>query len=152
MRNLYEDTIVGELTLEMLLDHEALAREKTILRKAFSAMLNRSATGNDPNYASMVLETSKIILNDMGLGSESVKCLILKNVADSGDLAPDLFDQEFGQGVRLLIEGIRKLERIDTKKYITNKENLIGLIVTLSDDIRVPLIRLGMRLYDMRHL
>ena len=152
MRNLYEDNIVGELTLEMLLDNEALAREKTILRKAFSAMLNRSATGNDPNYASMVLETSKIILNDMGLGSESVKCLILKNVADSGDLSPDLFDQEFGQGVRLLIEGIRKLERIDTKKYITNKENLIGLIVTLSDDIRVPLIRLGMRLYDMRHL
>ncbi|MCX6278066.1 MAG: TGS domain-containing protein [Bacteroidetes bacterium] len=152
MRNLYEDNIVDELTLEALLEYEPLVREKTILRKAFSAMLNVSAKDHDPNYASMVLETAKIIMNDMGLGSESVKCLILKNVADSEVIAPDFFDQDFGQSVRLLIEGIRKLERIDTRKYSENQENLIGLIVTLSDDIRVPLIRLGMRLYDMRHL
>ncbi|MEI6436163.1 MAG: TGS domain-containing protein [Bacteroidota bacterium] len=152
MRNLYEDIITDELTLEALLEYEPLVREKTILRKAFSTMLNVSAKDHDPNYASMVLETARIILNDMGLGSESVKCLILKNVADSGVIAPDFFDQEFGQSVRLLIEGIRKLERIDTRKYSANQENLIGLIVTLSEDIRVPLIRLGMRLYDMRHL
>lgn len=152
MRNIYDGNIVGEITLEELLEHEALSKDKTILRRAFSSMLNRSAGDYDPRYASMVLETSRIILNDMGLGPESVKCLVLKNVADSGDIPPDVFDLEYGQSVRNLIEGIRKLERIDTKKYVTNKENLIGLIVTLSDDVRVPLIRLGMRLYDMRHL
>jgi GTP pyrophosphokinase len=152
MGNLYNGAITEELTLDSLLGHDALAREKTLLRRAFSAMLHRSSRDHEPNYASMVLETSMIILNDMGLGSESVKCLMLKNVVDGLDISVENFDLEFGQSIRLLIEGIRKLERIDTKKYISNKENLIGLIVTLSDDIRVPLIRLGMRLYDMRHL
>jgi GTP pyrophosphokinase len=100
----------------------------------------------------MVLETARIILEDMNLGADSVKCLILKNVADKGILSPETIELEYGKPVRALIDGIHKLERIDTKKYSTNKENFIGLLLTLSDDIRVLLIRLGMRLYDMRHL
>jgi len=100
----------------------------------------------------MVLETAKIILDDMNLGFESVLCCILKIVADKGMLSPEAIEQEFGKPVMTLIEGIHKLEQLDTKKYDTNKENFIGLLVTLSDDIRVLLIRLAMRLNDMRHL
>ena len=152
MGNNYSVLDSGELTFERLLEHDALGREKTVLRKAFSAMLHQPAADNPGDYASMVIETAFLVLNDMGLGSESVKCLILKNVLDGNEVSAENFDLEYGKPVRLLIEGIRKLERIETKNYLTNKENLIGLIVTLSDDIRVPLIRLGMRLYDMRHL
>ena len=140
------------MTLEKLLEYEQLNGERTTLRKAFAAMLNQSANDVDAGYVAMVLETAGIILEDMNLGPESVKCLMLKNLADKGALSPENIESEYGRPVRGLIEGIHKLERLDTKKYSTNAENFIGLLLTLSDDIRVLLIRLGMRLYDMRHL
>ncbi len=142
----------SELTLETLLEYEELQGDKTTLRKAFAVMLNQSARDQDDGYVGMVLETAQIIVDEMGLGRESVKCVMLKNVADKGILSPEAIEADYGKSVNGLIEGIHKLERIDTTKYDTNKENFIGLLVTLSDDIRVLLIRLGMRLYDMRHL
>jgi GTP pyrophosphokinase len=150
--NTFTEKAFEEMTLEKLLEYEQLKGEKTTLRKAFFAMLNQSERDEDSTYAGMVLETAYIILEEMGLGQASVKCLILKNLADKGVLSPEKIESEYGKPVRGLIEGIHKLERLDTKKYSTNTENFIGLLLTLSDDIRVLLIRLGMRLYDMRHL
>ncbi|MCX6269322.1 MAG: HD domain-containing protein, partial [Bacteroidetes bacterium] len=150
--NIYTDRVSQELTLEQLLEYEQLKGERTTLRKAFAAMLNQSERDEDSRYAQMVLETAAIILDEMNLGPESVKCLIIKNLADKGVLSPEKIESEYGMPVRALVEGINKLERLDTKKYSTNTENFIGLLLTLSDDIRVLLIRLGMRLYDMRHL
>ena len=152
MEKNYTDIAVQDMTLEKLLDFEQLNGERTTLRKAFAAMLNQSERDEDTGYARMVLETAGIILEEMGLGAASVKCLILKNLADSGVLSPEKIEGDYGIVVRGLIEGIHKIERLDTKKYSTNAENFIGLLLTLSDDIRVLLIRLGMRLYDMRHL
>ena len=150
--NTFTDNAFEELTLEKLLENEELRSEKTLLRKAFAAMLHQSARDGDSGYAQMVLETARIILEDMNLGAGSVKCLMLKNVADKGMLSPEIIESEYGKPVRGLIEGIHKLERLDTTKYSTNTENFIGLLLTLSEDIRVLLIRLGMRLYDIRHL
>ncbi len=152
MTNTLTPDKLTELTLEKLLEYEELNGEKTTLRKAFAMMLNQSERDQDSGYAAMVLETAQIILEEMGLGPESVKCVMLKNVADKGALSPEKIEADYGKTVVGLIEGIHKLERLDTKKYDTNKENFIGLLLTLSDDIRVLLIRLGMRLYDMRHL
>lgn len=140
------------LTFEDLLDRWDAGRSKSMLRKAFGLMLNISPTDQERDHTQMVLETAHIMLDEMNLGLESVLCCILKNVADKGILSPDSMDQEFGKPVRALIEGIHKLERLDTSKYNTNRENFIGLLVTLYDDIRVLLIRLAMRLYDIRHL
>lgn len=150
--NTFTNNTFADLTFEKLLDYEQLNGERTMLRKAFSAMLNQSDRDEDSGYAQMVLETAVIILEDMNLGPESVKCLMLKNLADKGILPPEKIEAEYGAPVRGLIEGIHKFERLDTKKYSTNAENFIGLLLTLSDDIRILLIRLGMRLYDMRHL
>jgi len=152
MKNTSTTEEYPEVTLEQLLGYEELQGERTTLRKAFAVMLNQSERDQDPGYAGMVLETSQIIIEEMGLGRESVKCVMLKNIVDKGILTPEQIEADYGKQVLALIAGIHKLERIDTKKYDTNKENFIGLLVTLSDDIRVLLIRLGMRLYDMRHL
>ncbi|MEI6681349.1 MAG: HD domain-containing protein [Bacteroidota bacterium] len=152
MRNTGTIEEYPEVTLEQLLEYEELQGVRTTLRKAFAVMLNQSERDQEPGYAGMVLETSQIILEEMGLGRESVKCVMLKNVVDKGVLTPEQIEADYGKQVLALIGGIHKLERIDTTKYDTNKENFIGLMVTLSDDIRVLLIRLGMRLYDMRHL
>jgi GTP pyrophosphokinase len=150
--NTITENVSDEFTVENLLDYDELRKEKTILRKAFSMMLNHSDPIPGNSYAQMVLDTARIILEDLNLGTESVKCLMLKNLADNGMLSPGTIETEFGKPVRELIEGIHKIERVDTKNYNTNRENFIGLLLTLSPDIRVLLIRLGMRLYDMRHL
>lgn len=140
------------LIFEDLLERWDSGSTKSLLRRAFGLMLNISSTDQEPGHAQMVLETTRIILDEMNLGLESVLCCILKNVAEKGMLSPDAIDQEFGKPVKSLMEGIQKLEQLDTSKYNTNRENFIGLLVTLSDDVRVLLIRLAMRLYDIRHL
>jgi len=142
----------GTLTFENLLEHWDLSGSKYLLRKSFGLMLNTSATDQEQGHAPMVLETIQIILEEMNLGLKPVLCCILKNVADKGIFSHDDIEHEFGKTVRTFIEGINKLENLDTSKYNTNQENFIGLLVTLFDDIRVLLIRLAMRLYDLRHL
>jgi len=142
----------GILTFDSLLGHWEQSEAKYFLRKAFGLMLNTSSKSEEPEYAQMVLETLGIILFEMNLGLESVLCCILKNVADGGKLATDAIENEFGKPVSCLIDGIHKLEKLDTSKFLTNKENLIGLLITLNEDIRVLLIRLAMRLYDIRHV
>jgi GTP diphosphokinase / guanosine-3',5'-bis(diphosphate) 3'-diphosphatase len=142
----------GKMTFEDLLGYWDQGGSKYLLRKAFGLMLNLATAGHETGHAEMVLETVQIVLQDLKLGFESVLCCILKNVADQGVLSPEVLELEFGKPVMTLIEGIHKLEQLDTTKYNSNKENFIGLLVTLSDDIRVLLIRLAMRLYDMRHL
>jgi GTP pyrophosphokinase len=152
MGNMYAADMGPVISLDELLVHESLLKHRSSLRRAFALMLHAPAEADGQDYANMVIETSMTVAADMGLGADAVKCVILKNVYESGKLKAADFDQDFGQPARLLIEGILKLEQLDTTKYYTNKENFIGLILTLSDDIRVPLIRLAMRLYDMRHL
>jgi guanosine-3',5'-bis(diphosphate) 3'-pyrophosphohydrolase len=150
--NTFTNNVFEDLTLEKLLEYEQLNGERTNIRKAFALLLNQSSKDQESGYIQMVLETARIILEDLNLGPDSVKCLMLKSLADKDALSNELIEADYGKPVRGLIEGIRKLERLDTKKYSTNKENFIGLLLTLSDDIRVLLIRMGMRLYDMRHL
>ena len=152
MGNGFTNEYNGKLTFEDLLAYWDQSGSKYLLRKAFGLMLNTSVDGRESGNVDMVLETVQIILNDLKLGFESVMCCILKNVADQNVLSHEIIEKEFGKPVMTLIEGIRKLEQVDTTKYNSNKENYIGLLVTLSDDIRVLLIRLAMRLYDVRHL
>ena len=140
------------LTFENLLEYWEPGGTKYLLRKAFGLMLNTSAHDPEQGHAQMVLETVQIIIEDLNLGLESVLCCILKNVDDKGTISRDAIEHEFGKSVRSLLEGVHKLERLDTSKHTTNRENFIGLLFTLHDDIRVLLIRLAMRLYDMRHL
>ncbi len=139
-------------SIDILLDHPGLSGSKYLVRRAFGLMLNLANSEGEAGYADMVVETSRIVLDEMRLGVESVLCCILKNVTDKGTVSKEVIVEEYGLSVWTLISGIRKLERIDTTKYNTNRENFIGLITTLSDDIRVLLIRLAMRLYDMRHI
>ncbi|HPT10064.1 MAG TPA: HD domain-containing protein [Bacteroidales bacterium] len=150
--NALHSPVTDEFNLEDLLAYDELSRDRTILRSAFSLMLNHHQPTDGENYAQMVLDTARILLEDLKLGAEPVLCLMLKNLADKGILSHQAITEQFGAGVLELIEGIHKLERIDTKKYNTNRENFIGLLLTLCPDIRVLLIRLGMRLYDVRHL
>ena len=76
----------GTLTPDALLELEALKRERTLLRKAFASMLHLSEKESDPGHPAMVLETAYILLDEMGLGAEPVKCLMLKNLVDKKKL------------------------------------------------------------------
>jgi len=97
------------------------------------------------------LEVSRILITELNLSAEAVLAVLLK------DLVPPLLPEEnvvkdFGKPVFELISGLQKIDRMDTVKYTAHAENFIKLLLTLSDDIRVMLISLGQRLYDMRHI
>jgi GTP pyrophosphokinase len=97
-------------------------------------------------------EKAAILNNDLGLDSEPALALVLKELENLNLITEQQIREEYGIAGWELIAGLRKIERLDVKKYAANAENFIKLLLTLSDDIRVILVRLGMQLYDMRHL
>ena len=67
-------------------------------------------------------------------------------------LTPETVTREYGAGVMEMITGMQKIDRLDTSKHLSNSENFIKLLLTLSGDIRVILVQLAFRLYDTRNL
>ncbi|MDD4604502.1 MAG: TGS domain-containing protein [Bacteroidales bacterium] len=146
------DNMHQVINLETLLKFEGLKGEEDNIKKAYHQLISHTITEADQIHLKMVMETALILLEDLNLGPQSVQSVMLKNLCDQGVYTYDSIEAEYSQPVRQLIEGINKLEHLDTKKYRTNTENFIRLFLTLSPDIRIILIRLGMRIYDIRHL
>jgi GTP pyrophosphokinase len=77
---------------------------------------------------------------------------MLKELLDKGKLSPEQIAGEFKPEVAELLSGLQKIDRFDTRKTQSNIENFIKLLLTSSDDVRVILIRIAQRLYDLRHI
>jgi GTP pyrophosphokinase len=98
------------------------------------------------------LGVARIVAGEIGLGAASIiTALLFDFYLDESlgrtdlenDLDPDIFE---------IIEGVAKISRIDTQKSNDQGENLRNLLLTLSSDIRVILVKLADRLYYMRNL
>jgi len=92
------------------------------------------------------------VMCEMDLDRESGTAIILKDLFDRGKVSREQIILDFGKAVWEIISGLQKIEKIDTRKSSANVENFIKLLLTLSDDFRVFLIRLGQRYFEMRHL
>ncbi|GAB4313089.1 MAG: RelA/SpoT family protein [Bacteroidales bacterium] len=124
------------------------------LRAAFNLVLeqNRSQwdrTGED--YPFHGIEVAGIALRNVNLGMTSVIAALLHNILSTTNLTADDIEQQFGREVRIIVEGYHRLSQINTSKISLNSDNFRRLYLALVEDIRVILIKLAHRLYDMRH-
>ncbi len=99
------------------------------------------------------LEVAKILV-DLGMDLESVAAGIMHDVVEDTDTTLDDIREQFGDGVAELVDGVTKLTKI---KYTTDKieiqaENLRKMLLAMSKDIRVVIIKLADRLHNMRTL
>jgi GTP pyrophosphokinase len=101
-------------------------------------------------YYSHPLEVAEIIA-EMRLDTDSIVTAILHDTIEDTDLTLEEIEQNFGKDVAKLVDGVTKLTKIKFHEdNVRQAENFRKLLIALSDDIRVLLIKLADRLHNMR--
>ncbi len=91
------------------------------------------------------------ILLDLGLDTECLTAAILHDVVEDTDIPLERITHEFGEEVALLVDGVTKLGRIAFSSMEEEQaENLRKMLLAMSKDVRVMLIKLCDRLHNMR--
>ncbi len=110
----------------------------------------RRASG-DP-YFSHPLEVAAI-LTDMHLDEATIAVALLHDTIEDTTATRAEIDELFGPDIGKLVEGLTKLKRLDlVSKKAHQAENLRKLLLAISDDVRVLLVKLADRLHNMRTL
>jgi len=129
--------------------------ENKQLKKAFIFLLEthkdlRRETG-EPYFIHSV-EVAKIVGAEMGLVIQSIISALLQDILKDTEVKPIAIEKMFGKSVRQMLELLTKISRLRTDRISLHAENFITLLLTITDDVRVILIRLADRLHYMRHL
>ncbi|WP_127523819.1 bifunctional (p)ppGpp synthetase/guanosine-3',5'-bis(diphosphate) 3'-pyrophosphohydrolase [Mesorhizobium sp. Z1-4] len=110
----------------------------------------RRASG-DP-YFSHPLEVAAI-LTDMHADEATIAVALLHDTIEDTTATRQEIDELFGPDMGRLVEGLTKLKKIDlVSKKAEQAENLRKLLLAISDDVRVLLVKLADRLHNMRTL
>ncbi|HTX87379.1 MAG TPA: RelA/SpoT family protein, partial [Bacteroidales bacterium] len=130
--------------------------DKKRVRKAFSVAVEahkdmRRKSGEPYIYHPLGVAT--IAAGEIGLGTTSVICALLHDVVEDTEFTLEDIRGLFGDKVASIIDGLTKIKGIfDQKTASIQAENFKKILLTLSDDVRVILIKLADRLHNMRTL
>lgn len=135
---------------------ETVLKDKKLIRKAFNvaqdAHKNTRRKNGDP-YLYHPLEVARIAAEEIGLGTTGVVCALLHDVVEDSDYTLEDIEQHFGTQVKYIIDGLTKIEEIpEVVSPSMQAENFRKVILSLSEDVRVILIKLADRLHNMRTL
>ena len=91
------------------------------------------------------------ILVEMGMDSESIAAALMHDVAEDTAVTIEEIRQKFGAEVALLVDGVTKLTQIKFSNVEDRQaENLRKMLLAMSQDVRVMIIKLCDRLHNMR--
>ena len=94
-----------------------------------------------------------LILTEIEMDSASICAALLHDVIEDTSFDYKNLEQEFGEEIAMLVEGVTKLSRINFKtREEAQAENLRKMFLAMANDIRVVLIKLADRLHNMRTL
>lgn len=129
--------------------------DKELIRKAFDVALEahkgmRRKSGEP--YIFHPLEVAKIAKEDIGVGPIGIACALLHDVVEDTDITLQDIEQLFGKHVAKIIDGLTKISKLFHQNTNLQAENFKKLLLTLSQDVRVILIKLADRLHNMRTL
>jgi GTP pyrophosphokinase len=147
----------------MMRQYELVERVLKYDPNADEALLNRAyvyamkAHGNQKRasgdlYFSHPLEVAAI-LTDLKLDDATIATALLHDVIEDTDVTRGEIDQLFGKEIGALVDGLTKIKKLDlVTKKAEQAENFRKLLVAISSDIRVLLVKLADRLHNMRTL
>ena len=98
------------------------------------------------------IAVSKIVVSEIGLGTKSIVAALLHDVVEDTEFTLEEIEINFGEGIAQIIDGLTKISGVFDKKSTIQVENFRKLLLTLSEDVRVILIKLADRLDNMRTL
>ncbi len=98
------------------------------------------------------IEAAKI-LADMHLDKTSIIAALLHDVVEDTDTTLEEIEEKFGKQVALIVNGVTKIGQYHfSSKEIAKAENFRKMIISMSDDIRVLIVKLADRLHNIRTL
>ena len=125
------------------------------IRKAFvyasAAHSGIKRKSGDP-YILHPLAVARIVSKEMGLDSVSIIGALLHDVVEDTEFTVKDIEKEFGKKIAKIIDGLTKIAEVFDQNVSLQQENFRKMLLTLSDDIRVILIKIADRLHNMRTL
>jgi len=129
--------------------NEALLNKAYVYAMQKHGMQKRAS--GDP-YISHPLEVAGI-LTEMHLDESTIAVALLHDTIEDTTATRDEIDRLFGEDIGRLVEGLTKIKKLDlVSKKAKQAENLRKLLLAISDDVRVLLVKLADRLHNMRTL
>ena len=118
---------------------------------AFEAHKDMRRKSGEP-YIHHPLAVAKIVAEEVGLGVTSVICALLHDVVEDSEITLEEIKKDFGEKVSTIVDGLTKISKLSSGSDSIQAENYRKILLTLSDDIRVILIKIADRLHNMRTL
>ena len=98
------------------------------------------------------IAVARICAEEIGLDTTSIVCALLHDTVEDTWVTLDDIERMFGKRERAIIDGLTKISGIFDPSQSAQAENFRKMLLTLSDDIRVILIKIADRLHNMRTL
>jgi guanosine-3',5'-bis(diphosphate) 3'-pyrophosphohydrolase len=98
------------------------------------------------------LAVAQIVAEEIGLGTVAIVCALLHDTVEDTYLTLADVEKSFGKKAASIIDGLTKIAGVFDQGSSLQAENFRKMLLTLSDDIRVILIKLADRLHNMRTL
>lgn len=135
--------------------HSRSEEDRSIIVKAFElaheAHKEMKRKSGEP-YIMHPIAVAKIVSREIGLGTTSVVCALLHDIVEDTDYTLDYIESNFGSKIASIVDGLTKISGVFDKNSSLQAENFRKMMLTLSDDVRVILIKLADRLHNMRTL
>ena len=145
----FQDVLDGYLASNHRKKVEIIKRAYKFAKEAHSGIRRRSG---EP-YILHPIAVAKIASQEIGLGSTSICAALLHDVVEDTDYTVEDIEQHFGAKIAQLVAGLTKISGgIFGDKASMQAENFRKLLLTMSEDIRVVLIKMDDRLHNMRTL
>ncbi|MBN9058656.1 MAG: bifunctional (p)ppGpp synthetase/guanosine-3',5'-bis(diphosphate) 3'-pyrophosphohydrolase, partial [Rhizobiales bacterium] len=129
--------------------------DEGLLNKAYVYAMQKHGSqrrANGDPYFSHPLEVAGI-LTDLKLDDATIAVALLHDTIEDTDATRSEIDGMFGEDIGRLVEGLTKIKRLDlVTKKAAQAENFRKLLLAISEDVRVLLVKLADRLHNMRTL
>lgn len=153
-----DDAMVDEAFQRLLNSYLSSSHRKKveIITKAFNfarqAHKGVRRLSGEP-YIMHPLAVAQIVSEEIGMGSTSICAALLHDVVEDTDFTVEDISNMFGEKIAQIVDGLTKISgAVFSEKVSAQAENFRKLLLTMSDDIRVILVKICDRLHNMRTL
>jgi len=127
--------------------------DKVLIRKALDLAIDahkdQRRKSGEP-YIYHPIAVAHIVAKEIGLGAIAIAAAFLHDVVEDTEYTLEDMERLFGKKVALIIDGLTKISTIQDQNISIQAENFRKMLLTLSDDVRVILIKLADRLHNMQ--
>ncbi len=145
----YQNLLNGYLSSNHRKKVEVIDKAFRFARDAHKGIRRRSG---EP-YIMHPIAVATIVSQEIGLGSTSISAALLHDVVEDTDYTLEDIETQFGKKIARIVDGLTKISGgIFGDKASVQAENFRKLLLTMSEDVRVVLIKMADRLHNMRTL